>query len=287
MKKVVAAAPAMTRLRVDKTLKMYVGGKFIRSESGRTMPIRSIDGRTVQAPRGSRKDLRDAVKTARGAQAGWAAATAYNRGQILYRLAEILEDRSLPTTPDDMVRAIDRAVHHAGWSDKVTAVLSTLNPVSATYVNYSKIRPLGVVCAAPAVADGLLGMVEALAASAVMSNGTVLLIDASQAELAVALGEALATSDFPSGVVNLLTGDQGELLKEAARHDDVDALYLAGAAGAAIREMLDVEGARVMRRMLVVPGAEAPATPFELAKLAEVQTVWMSAYEPRGGAAAY
>lgn len=276
-----------TRLRVDKTLKMYVGGKFIRSESGRTMPITSTDGRTVQVPRGSRKDLRDAVKTARSAQAGWAAATAYNRGQILYRLAEILEDRSLPTSPEDMVQSVDRAVHHAGWSDKITALLSTVNPVSATYVNYSRIRPLGVVCAAPDPAEGLLGMIEALATSAVMSNGTVLLVDASRAELAVALGEALATSDFPSGVVNVLTGDQAELLQEAARHDDVDGLYLAGAAGAAIRERLDTEGARVMRRLLVVSSAERPASPFELAKLAEVQTVWMSAYEPRGGAAAY
>ncbi|MEQ1565213.1 MAG: aldehyde dehydrogenase family protein [Myxococcota bacterium] len=278
-----------SRLRVDKTLKMFVGNKFIRSESGRTMSIESGDGRPVNAPRASRKDLRDAIKTARAAQPGWAGATAYNRGQILYRLAEMLDDRleRLPTSADDAARAIERAIHFAGWSDKISAVLSSLNPVAATYVNYSKIRPLGVVCAAPEPTDGLLGMVEALSASAVMGNGTVLLCDVSTAPLAVALSEALATSDFPAGVVNVLTGSRDEMLTDASRHDDLDGLYVAGSSGSSIRAALDTENARVMRRMLAVPGAAAAASPFELQRLCEVQTVWMSAYEPRGGAAAY
>jgi acyl-CoA reductase-like NAD-dependent aldehyde dehydrogenase len=277
------------RLRVDKTLKMYVGGKFIRSESGRTMPIDSRDGRTIHTPRASRKDVRDAVKVARGAQAKWAGATAYNRGQVLYRLAEILDDRleRLPTSAADAAAAVDRVVHHAGWTDKVTAVLSTLNPVAQTYVNYSRIRPLGVVCAAPDPAEGLLGMVEAICASAVMGNATILVADAPRAELAVALAEAIAVSDVPGGVVNVLTGELDAVLADAARHDDLDGLYLAGRAGGAIRKLLDEEGARVMRRMLQVPSAASPATPIELSKLAEVQTVWMSAYEPQGGAAAY
>ena len=274
------------RLRIDKTLKHYVGGKFIRSESGRTMPIQDSEGRQINVAYGSRKDLRDAIKTARGAQPGWAAATAYNRGQVIYRLAEMLESR-LQALPEGAEAAIDRIVHHAGWSDKVTAVLSTLNPVAATYVNYSKIRPLGVVCAAPDPADGLLGLVEAACASALMGNGTVLLVDSQLGEAAAALAEGLATSDFPGGVVNLLTGDQDELLGHAAGHDDVDGLYLAGKAGKRIRKTLEEEGARVMRRLLVVDGATKPATPIELQRLAEVQTVWMSAYEPRGGAAAY
>lgn len=285
----------MPRLRIDKTLKMLVGGKFVRSESGRTMAIESKTGgdkagkRTVNAPLASRKDVRDAVKTARGAQPGWAGATAYNRGQILYRLAEVLDERIdvLPTKAEDAAAAIDRAIHHAGWSDKVTAVLSTLNPVASTYVNYSKIRPLGVVAAAPDPRDALLGMVEALCASAVMGNATIVLVDASQAELAIALAEALAVSDVPAGVVNLLTGEPDELLQHAAAHDDLDGLYLAGSAGTKIKAKLDTEGARVMRRLLQVSGAGSPATPIELSKLAEVQTVWMSAYEPRGGAAAY
>lgn len=283
----------MPRLRVDKTLKMLVGGKFVRSESGRTMPVDSTSPhggkRTVNAPLASRKDVRDAVKAARGAQSGWAAATAYNRGQILYRLAEMLDDRldQLPVKADDAAAAVDRVIHHAGWTDKISALLSTINPVAATYVNYSKIRPLGVVAAAPDAADGLLGMVEALCASAVMGNATILFVPGRLAETAIALSEALATCDLPAGVVNVLTGDQDELLGHAAAHDDVDGLYLAGAAGQKVKAKLDVEGARVMRRLLQVGGAASPATPFELGKLAEVQTVWMSAYEPRGGAAAY
>lgn len=283
----------MPRLRIDKTLKMLVGGKFVRSESGRTMPVDSTtpqgSKRTVNAPLASRKDLRDAVRAARAAQPGWAGATAYNRGQVLYRLAEMLDDRleNLAVKPDDAAAAVDRVVHHAGWTDKISALLSTLNPVAATYVNYSKVRPLGVVVAAPDPADGLLGMVEAVCASAVMANATILLVAGARAEAAVALSEALATSDLPGGVVNVLTGDVDELLALAAAHDDVDGLYLAGAAGAKVKARLDAEGARVMRRMIQVGPASSPATPYELGRLCEVQTVWMSAYEPRGGAAAY
>jgi acyl-CoA reductase-like NAD-dependent aldehyde dehydrogenase len=144
-----------------------------------------------------------------------------------------------------------------------------------------------VVVAAPDASDGLLGLVEAFCASAVMSNATILLVPASHGVLAAAMSEVLAVSDLPAGVVNVLTGEVDELLAEAAAHDDVDGLYLAGAAGSAVRQKLDVEGARVMRRLLQVPGASSPSTPIELARLAEVQTVWMSAYEPRGGAAGY
>ena len=119
--------------RIEKTVKQYVGGKFIRSESGRVMRTEGSDGRPVFVPQGSRKDLRDAVRVARAAQAGWAAATAYNRGQILYRLAEMLDDRSFPIADADHKAAVDRAVHHAGWADKITAVLSTINPIAGTY----------------------------------------------------------------------------------------------------------------------------------------------------------
>ena len=175
----------MARLLVQKTLKMYVGGRFIRSESGRTMPTEASDGTTVNACRGSRKDLRDAVGIARTAQPAWASRTAYNRGQILYRLAEMLEGRrtSLPASTADIDAAVDCAVYYAGWSDKITAVLSSLNPVAATYVNYSRIRPMGVVVAAPAAQDGLLGLVDAACAISVMSNAGVLLVPIASAEL--------------------------------------------------------------------------------------------------------
>lgn len=274
------------RLTIDKTLKLYVGGKFIRSESGRTMPIEDEDHRPVNVARGSRKDLREAIRISRAATGPWASRTAYNRGQILYRLAEMLEGRLSALGPGAEA-AIDRAVHHAGWADKITAVLSALNPVATTYVNYSRMRPLGVVCAAPDPADGLLGLVEAAAASAVMGNATVLLVDAGCGQAAAELAEALATSDVPAGLINVLTGDVAELLGHAADHDDVDGLYLAQAVAEPLLSELQAAGARVLRRMLVVPGAAAPATPIQLQQLAEVQTVWVSAYEPRGGAPSY
>lgn len=277
------------RLGVQKTLKLYINGKFPRSESGRTVPATSADGKVIRVAKASRKDLRDTISATRAAQPKWAGKTAYNRGQILYRLAEMLDSRadSFPLPTDQVLAASDRAVHHAGWSDKVSAILSTLNPVAATYVNYSKIRPIGVVVAAPDPADGLLGMVEAICASAVMGNGTIVLVDSSQAEAAIALAEALHTSDWPAGSVNVLTGDVAELLGHASHHDDVDALYLAGAMGEHERAAIDTEAARVLRRIVRVGSAAKAATPFELQGLAEVQTVWMSAYEPRGGAAAY
>ena len=277
------------RLSVAKTLKLYINGKFPRSESGRITPVTARGGGTVNVARASRKDLRDSIGAARKAQAGWAGRTAYNRGQILYRLAEMLDGRAtgFPASEDEVAVASDRAVHHAGWADKISAVLSTLNPVSGTFVNYSKVRPLGVVVAAPDPADGLLGMVEALCASALMGNGTILLVESEQAEQAIALAECLHTSDWPAGVINVLTGDVAELIGVACKHDDVDGLMLCGARGDLERAMVDTEAARVLRRVIRVGGAASPLTPIDLQRLAEVQTVWMSAYEPRGGAAAY
>jgi acyl-CoA reductase-like NAD-dependent aldehyde dehydrogenase len=280
----------MPRLTVQKTLKMYVGGKFIRSESGRTARAKAADGTDMNVCFASRKDLRDAIGTMRKVQPAWAARTAYNRGQILYRIAEILEARvaTLPTTKVDAHAAIDRAVHHAGWSDKVTAVLSTLNPVAATYVNYSLVRPVGVVLAIPHPDDGLLGMVEALCASALMGNATTVLVPVQRAELATHLAEALATSDVPAGVVNILTGDVDSVLETANVHDDLDTLFVTdGVLSADAMQTAQYEGAAVMRRIVVAQRAKSPATPAELMRLAELQTVWMSAYEPQGGAAAY
>lgn len=277
------------RLAVSKTLKLYINGKFPRSESGRTTPATAVDGGVIHVARASRKDLRDAIGAARSAQPKWDGRTAYNRGQILYRLAEMLDGRveSFPIDPAAVVAASDRAVHHAGWTDKITALLSTLNPVAGTFVNYSKIRPLGVVIAAPDPADGLLGMVEALCASAVMGNATILLVDSSQGEVAVALAEALHTSDWPAGVVNVLTGDVAQLVAVASKHDDVDGLLLYGPQAEIERAAVDTEAARVMRRVVRLGGARSPASPMDLQRLAEVQTVWMSAFEPTGGAAAY
>ncbi|TNE87719.1 MAG: aldehyde dehydrogenase family protein [Deltaproteobacteria bacterium] len=278
------------RTTVEKTLKMYVGGKFIRSESGRVLPATSAKGRPMNVAAASRKDLRDAIQIARGAQKSWAGRSAYNRGQIFYRLAEILEDRvdAMPTSGADVLAATDRAVHFAGWTDKITALLSSLNPVAHTYVNYSMIGPMGVVFAAPDPADGLTGMVEAMLGALLMGNSVVLMVPTASAELAVALSEALAVSDFPGGCINVLTGDVDSVVKVAIRHDDLDALYLLGdAVSADLLEEIGTENARVMRRLVLAPRSARPAPPSRLAKLAEVKTVWMSSALMSGGGAAY
>ncbi len=280
---------APTRLPVTKALKLFVGGQFPRSESGRTVSTPGFRGGVVHVARASRKDVRDAEGVARGALGKWGSKTAYHRGQILYRLAEMLEDRlaTLPTTPEDAAAAADRAVYHAGWCDKASALLSSLNPVAATYVNYSMVRPVGVVVAAPDPADGLLGLVEAICAPLVMGNTVILVISVERAELAIALSEAWAVSDLPGGVVNVLTGSPKEILDAASRHDDVDLVWLSAAHGPELRKDADFEGARVIRRVVTMPPAARPSGPIELGKLAETKTVWMSAYEPVGGGAAY
>src|SRR5690606_30974276 len=228
----------------------------------------------MHVSRASRKDLRETVEKMRAAQPGWSKRTAYNRGQILYRLAEMLEDReaSLPTTSQDVLGAVDRAVHHAGWSDKITALLSTLNPVATTYVNYSMIGPMGIIVAVPSPEDGLLGMVEATCATLVMGNAVALVLPSERAELGIAFAEALATSDVPAGVVNILTGDVAELIGATNLHDDVDGVY--AVEGALTQEQLtavETEAARMLRRVIRVPSAKAPATPVTLGRLSEVR----------------
>ena len=240
----------------------------------------------VHASKASRKDLRDAVEIARAAQGGWAGRTAYNRGQILYRLAEMLEQR-VDRCPE-AAAAADRAVHYAGWADKVTAVLSSLNPVAATYVNYSMVRPLGLVVAVVDPASGLLGLVEACCAIAVMGNSGIVFADASGVENATHLMEALATSDLPGGVINVLTGPLAELVGHVAKQDDVDALLFVGKPlpdDVVAKSVAD--GARVLRRVVHQADLSTPMGPDVLGRLSELKTVWMSAYEPVGGASVY
>lgn len=278
------------RLTADKTLKMYVGGKFIRSESGQVLPATTVGGRPMNVPRASRKDIRDTIARLRAAQPGWAGRTAYNRGQILYRLAEILDSRAdgLPCPAHQVAAAADRAVHYAGWTDKIGALLSSVNPVASAYVNYSRVAPMGIVVAAPDPADGLVGLVDALCAPLVMGDTVALAVGLDQAELAVALAEALAVSDVPAGVVNVLTGHVAEILTHASRMDDLDCVVLYGSAvDADAVAAQQVEGARVLRRIVRYPAATEPVSPTGLAKLAELQTVWVSSQMMAGGGSAY
>jgi len=228
------------RLPIRRTAKLFIGGQFPRSESGRTYEVWSGDGRLLaHAARASRKDLRDAVVAARGAVAGWAGRTAYNRGQVLYRVAEIIEGRRAQFEDElreagaadpagEVSAAIDRWVWYAGWADKIAQVAGGTNPVAGPYFNFTVPEATGVVgVVAPAEAP-LLGLVGRVA-PAIVSGNSVIAIPSEPAPLpAVSLAEALATSDVPSGVINLLTGRPTELVPWLAAHMDVNAIDLTG-----------------------------------------------------------
>ena len=219
------------RLPVRKTYKLFVGGGFPRSESGRT-----YEAEGANVARGSRKDARDAVRAARSAQPGWAGATAYNRGQVLYRLAEMMEARG-----DDLARvcsgrkeveaAIDRVVWYAGWADKLAQVLGSSNPVSGPYFNFTVPEPTGVVAVIAPDEPALDGLVARLLPALVGGNAVVVVASEQHPLAAVELAEAVATSDVPAGVVNILTGFRAELAPVLASHMDVNAIDVSGADG--------------------------------------------------------
>jgi acyl-CoA reductase-like NAD-dependent aldehyde dehydrogenase len=227
------------RLPVAKTYKLYVGGAFARSESGRHVAVADHAGNHVaNAPRGTRKDVRDAVKAARGALAGWQGRTAYNRGQILYRFAEALESRvdeltgetvRLRGLPREAARAeieaaVDHAVHYAGWTDKLHAVLGAVNPVAAPHFNFTMPEPTGVVGVIAPEEPDVLGLVAEILAPLAAGNVVVAVVSERWPLLALHLGEVLGVADVPAGVVNLLSGLRSELVKPLAGHRDVDAL---------------------------------------------------------------
>ena len=235
---------ADTRIDVRKTYKLYIGGTFPRSESGRSYPIAAANGDPLaNAVRGSRKDLRDAVRAARKAAQPWADKTAMNRGQVLYRVAELMEGRHDQFVAE-IARAeglrdararglvdlsIDRWVWYAGWADKIGQILGSSNPVAAPYFNFTIPEPTGVVGLVASETSSLLGLVSRLAPVVVSGNTTVIVASETRPLPAVTLAEVLATSDVPGGVVNLLTGLKHELLPILAAHVDVDALDLWGA----------------------------------------------------------
>jgi acyl-CoA reductase-like NAD-dependent aldehyde dehydrogenase len=258
------------RIPVRKTYKLFVGGAFPRSESGRTY---EAEGQNVA--RGSRKDARDAVKAARGAQPGWAKATAYNRGQVLYRLAEMVEARAdefaaLCSGREEVERAIDRIVWYAGWADKLPQVLGGANPVAGPYFNFSIPEPTGVVAVLAPDEPALLGLVTRLVPPLVGGNAVVAVASETRPLAAIELAEALATSDVPGGVVNLLTGRRGELAPWLASHMDVNALDLTGADGGSP----ELERAAADNVKRVVHGEPDTQSPWEIASFLELKTVW-------------
>ncbi|MBL7254808.1 aldehyde dehydrogenase family protein [Paractinoplanes lichenicola] len=262
-----------SRLAVRKTYKLYVAGKFPRSESGRTY---LVDGDNVALA--SRKDARDAVVAARAAQPKWAGATAYNRGQVLYRTAEMLEARraefkSLGVAGAEVDAAVDRWVWYAGWSDKIAQVAGGANPVAGPYFNLSAPEPTGVV---GVIAPGsLLGLVSVIA-PAVVTGNTVVVV-ASNPQAAITLGEVLATSDVPGGVVNVLTGQAAEIAPWLASHDDVNALDLSGVGDPELATELERAAAGTLKRVIRpssgVDYTEDPGT-GAMTALLEIKTVW-------------
>lgn len=287
----------MTRLSVPKTYKLAIGGAFPRSESGRTYEVLAADGSFLaNAAKASRKDARDAVVAARGAFAKWSGATAYNRGQVIYRIAELLEGRrtqfideisrtegvSAAEASAQVDLAIDVWVWYAGWADKYAQVAGNANPVAGPYFNLSVPEPTGVVAAvAPQGVTGgsLLGIVSVVAPIILTGNTVVVIADETAPLSAISLAEVLATSDVPGGVVNTLTGSPAEIMPWLAAHADVNALDLAGAGGldgssGASWVDLQLAAAETLKRVLP-PVAGVPRPALErISAFVETKTVW-------------
>ncbi len=281
----------MSRLDVRKTYKLYIGGAFPRSESGRVHPAHDGQGNVVaRVAQASRKDLRDAVRAAREAQEAWAGRTAYNRAQILYRVAEMLEDRrdtfeaqlaidgrEEAAAQREVEVAIDRLVWYAGWADKFAQVMGNLNPVAGPFFNISAPEATGVVGVAAPEAPPLLGLVSVLAPVIVSGNAAVVVASGAWPLTAVTFTEVLATSDLPGGVVNLLTGSKEELLPWLAGHMDVNGLDLAGSPREMIGELV-TSGAENLKRVrtdaVVDWYADDAQSPYRIASFTEIKTVW-------------
>jgi acyl-CoA reductase-like NAD-dependent aldehyde dehydrogenase len=259
----------MTRLPVAKTYKLYVDGKFPRSESGRSY---EVEGANVA--QGSRKDVRDAVRAARGAFPKWAGMTAYNRGQVLYRIAEMMEGRraefvELTEDEPEVDEAIDRWIWYAGWADKLAQVLGASNPVAGPYFNFTIPEPMGVVGIVAPETPPLGGLVARLAPALVGGNATVVLASERRPRAAITLAEVLATSDVPGGVVNLVTGRKAELAPVLASHMDVNAIDLAGVDGD--RAELERLAADNVKRVVSNGDGQSP---WHAAAFLETKTVW-------------
>jgi acyl-CoA reductase-like NAD-dependent aldehyde dehydrogenase len=280
------------RLAVRKTYKLYLGGAFPRSESGRTYEVTDAKGHFLaNAAWASRKDARDAVVAARAAFAKWSGATAYNRGQVLYRVAEVMEGRhaqfcdevaageglSASKARAAVDAAIDRWVWYAGWTDKLAAVLGGANPVAGPYFDFSLPEPTGVVAVLAPQESSLLGLVSVLAPVLAAGNTAVVVTSRDRPLPAITLGEVLATSDVPGGVVNLLTGDAAELGPWLAEHADVDGIDLTGAPAGRLME-LERSAAGTIKRVLRPPAGEPDwaADPglSRLTPFLETKTVW-------------
>jgi acyl-CoA reductase-like NAD-dependent aldehyde dehydrogenase len=264
------------RVEVRKTYKLFINGEFVRSESGRAY---RFDG-NVNIPRGSRKDLRDAVRAARGAVSGWSARTAMNRGQILYRAAEMLDGRraqfvqllgSARAAHKEVDDAVEALVWYAGWTDKLAQVIGATNPVSGPYFNFTIPEPTGVVGIVAPEEPALVGLVRRVAPALCGGNALVVLAPEETPLPALTLAEVLATSDMPAGVVNVLSGFRKELLPWLASHMDVNAIDVAGCTP---DEVTEIEKAAADNVKRVVKHAPEEMSPYLITAFMEMKTVW-------------
>jgi acyl-CoA reductase-like NAD-dependent aldehyde dehydrogenase len=284
----------MKRLNVRKTYKLYINGEFPRTESGRAYPVKTKGGELLaNACRGSRKDLRNAVQAARKAFAGWSGKTAYNRGQILYRIAEVIESRGAELAEElrrqgssaadarkEIDQVIDRFVYYAGWSDKYSQVFGSVNPVAGPYYNFTAPEPTGVVGVVAPEEPALLGLISRIAPAIIGGNTVVTITSESKPLAAITFAEVLANSDVPPGVVNLISGLKSELVPWLAAHMDVNALDATGVAADALANVQKTAAENVKR--LVHFDAEAigwddarrSQSPYAIFEFQEMKTVW-------------
>lgn len=284
-------ASSAERVAVAKTYKIYIGGKFPRTESGRYFPLLDGKGAVIaNICRGSRKDFRNAVVAARKAQPGWANASAYLRGQILYRIAEMLEGRSeqfvaelvlqgdgKAAAKQEVAAAIDRLIYFAGWADKYQQVFSSVNPVSSAHFNFSVLEPTGVVSILAPDDSGLLGLVSNVAPAIVGGNTCVVLASEQRPLCAISFAEALHSSDVPGGVVNLLTGYRSELTQHFASHMDVNAVVYCDGDRETARAVQDAAADNI-KCVVARTGVDWSAThaqhPYLIRDTQEVKTTW-------------
>jgi len=281
------------RLDVLKTYKLYVDGKFPRTESGRYYILKDKDGKSLaNICRGSRKDFRDAVVAARKAQPGWASKSAYNKGQILYRIAEMLEGRkaqfiseliqqgsSQAEAENEVNLSVDRLVYYAGWSDKYMPVFSSVNPVESSHFNFSLPEPTGVVSILSPENLGLIGLVSTIAPAIVGGNTVIILASKEKPLSAITFGEVLHSSDVPAGIVNILTGFRSELLAHFSSHMDVNACVYCGNDVEEIKKVqinssLNVKRAVIYSKDNWMNPDDSGQNPYRIMDLQEIKTTW-------------
>jgi acyl-CoA reductase-like NAD-dependent aldehyde dehydrogenase len=281
----------MSRLDINKTYKLYIGGKFPRTESGRYYAVNNSKGNLIaNMCLGSRKDFRNAVVIARKVQPAWANMTALNKGQVLYRIAEMLEGRkeqfiaellaqgeSAKKAKEEVDASIDRLVYYAGWSDKYQQFFSTVNPVSSTHFNFSNVEPVGVVSIIAPENKSLLGLISVIAPAIVSGNTVIVLASESKPLTAISFAEVLNSSDVPGGVVNILTGKKEELYSHMASHMDVNSILYCGNDEKLIKSISELASNNIKRTHFYKKDDwtnKIYESPYSIEKTLELKTTW-------------